>query len=95
MAESADPLGFPVGWLLREPMLNTTRIATAQMPVLIVHGDADKQIPVAQGRELYAAAREPRQLRIVPRAGHEDVQIVMGTPAFAVLVRAFANAVAP
>ena len=29
------------------------------------------------------------------RAGHEDVQIVMGTPALAALVRAFANAAAP
>lgn len=32
-AETANPLGIPVGWLMREPMRNTTRIATIQAPV--------------------------------------------------------------
>jgi fermentation-respiration switch protein FrsA (DUF1100 family) len=84
MAESADPLGFPVRWLLREPMLNTAKIATITAPVLILHGDADIQIPVQQGRDLYAAATStPKKLEIVKGAGHNDVPTKMGFVAYA------------
>jgi len=95
MAESADPLGIPVGWLLREPMLNTQHIAAVNAPVLILHGDADVKIPWEQGRDLYNAARDPRQLRIVPGAGHETVQKVMGVTTLGALLRTFTNAGAP
>jgi hypothetical protein len=76
-------------------MLNTERIAKVTAPVLVMHGDADILIPVAQGRELYAAAHEPRQLRIVTGAGHDEVQKVLGLPAFSALVRSFTNAGVP
>ena len=95
MAETTDPLGFPVEWLLKQPMLNTARIATVQFPVLIMHGDADQQIPTDQGRDLYAAARDPKQLRIVAGAGHDNVLHTMGLAAVSLLLRTFTNAAAP
>ncbi len=95
MAQCADPLGFPVSWLMQEPMVNTTRIATVQAPVLILHGTDDVQIPVAQGRALYEAAHDPKELVIVPGAGHEDVEQVMGLAAFRTLMQQFTNAIAP
>lgn len=39
-------------------------------PWLIVHGEDDESVPVAEARALAAAAGEPRELRIVPGAGH-------------------------
>ncbi len=95
MATSADPLGFPVQWLLREPMVNTAKIATVSMPVLILHGAADIQIPVQQGRDLFAAARDPKQLQVVAGAGHNDVQTLMGVTAYRTLLRAFTAADTP
>lgn len=95
MAESADPLGFPVQWLLRQPMRNTDRIARVTAPVLVMHGDADALIPVAQGRALYAAAHDPKQLRIVNGAGHDEVQKGLGVAVFGALVRTFTNAAVP
>jgi fermentation-respiration switch protein FrsA (DUF1100 family) len=95
MATSADPLGFPVQWLLREPMVNTARIATVSMPVLILHGEADIQIPVQQGRDLHAAANNPKQLQVVSGAGHNDVQTLMGVTAYRTLLRAFTAADTP
>jgi fermentation-respiration switch protein FrsA (DUF1100 family) len=95
MAETANPLGIPVTWLLREPMRNTTRIATVRAPVFIMHGEADNLIPVAQGRALYAAAKDPRQLRIVAGAGHDDVHKVLGVTTFGTLLRTFTNAAVP
>jgi uncharacterized protein len=41
-------------------------------PVLISHGDADRLIPVEQGRELFAAAPGPKQLVINPGGHHND-----------------------
>lgn len=95
MATSADPLGFPVQWLLREPMMNTTKIAAVSMPVLILHGEADIQIPVQQGRDLFSAARDPKQLQVVARAGHNDVQTALGAATFRSLIRTFTRADTP
>ena len=49
------------------------------IPLLILHGDLDTIVPVHHGQELYEAALEPKQLWIVPGAGHiqamrQDVQ---------------------
>lgn len=95
MAESADPLGFPVTWLLRNPLENTKTLASVTAPVLIMHGDGDKQIPVSQANDLRAAVRSRAELRIVTGAGHEDVQKVIGLPALRTLLAGFTNAVAP
>jgi fermentation-respiration switch protein FrsA (DUF1100 family) len=40
------------------------------VPVLILHGDADKVVPVRHGERLYHLAEEPKQLWIAPGAGH-------------------------
>ena len=40
------------------------------IPLLILHGDQDRTVPMRHGKILYDAAREPKQLWIVPGAGH-------------------------
>ena len=40
------------------------------IPLLVLHGERDTIVPVHHGRELYEAALEPKQLWIVPGAGH-------------------------
>jgi dipeptidyl aminopeptidase/acylaminoacyl peptidase len=39
-------------------------------PVLLIHGDKDDLVPVEQARELFAKAGEPKELIIIPGAGH-------------------------
>ena len=39
-------------------------------PLLLIHGALDTHTPPSQSEELYAAAHEPKQLWIVPGAGH-------------------------
>lgn len=92
MARSANPLGFPVRWLLNEPLENDLRIPLVRSPVLVIHGDADIQIPVEQGRALYAKANNPKTLVVVPGAGHEDVPTRMGSAGYASLLRSATNA---
>ena len=42
------------------------------VPVLIVHGDKDLYFPQEHGRELYAGAREPKELWLLPGFGHAE-----------------------
>ena len=42
----------------------------APRPILFIHGDADNVVPVEMSKKLFAAAKEPKELWIVPGAGH-------------------------
>ncbi len=46
------------------------KLAQVKAPVLISHGDPDPVIPTSEARLLFAAANEPKQLLIIPGAGH-------------------------
>lgn len=43
------------------------------VPLLVVHGDADTFFPLEHARQLYEAARDPRELWIEPGFGHAEV----------------------
>jgi pimeloyl-ACP methyl ester carboxylesterase len=43
------------------------------VPLLVVHGDADRYFPVEHAEQLYGAARDPRELWIEPAFGHAEV----------------------
>jgi fermentation-respiration switch protein FrsA (DUF1100 family) len=44
----------------------------APVPLLIVHGDRDLYFPAEHARQLYAAARDPKELWIIPGMGHAE-----------------------
>jgi fermentation-respiration switch protein FrsA (DUF1100 family) len=65
------PLQAPLSLLVTDrysPSLWIGRVNP--VPVLILQGDADKVVPVSHGETLYRLAEEPKQLWIVPGAGH-------------------------
>jgi len=64
---------LPVRWLLKDRFENLEKIADIATPLLIVHGEHDRTIPVALGRRLFAAAPEPRTGVFIPNAGHNDL----------------------
>jgi fermentation-respiration switch protein FrsA (DUF1100 family) len=43
-------------------------------PILIIHGGADDKIGPESGRQLYAAANEPKELLFIDEAGHVDFE---------------------
>lgn len=55
------------------------KIASIHCPLLVIHGDVDTLIPVEEGKALYAAANEPKELYIVRGADHNDVGMVAGS----------------
>jgi uncharacterized protein len=68
----------PLSALAKDAYPNRERIRRLDAPVLILHGDVDDIVPLAQGQALFEAAREPRRLRVVPGAGHNDLVQAMG-----------------
>lgn len=67
--------GYPPS--LRDWMMGFEEVAPvrwvagiAPMPVLLLHGSQDELIPLDHAWELYRAAGEPKQVRIIQGAGH-------------------------
>ncbi|MEP6883762.1 MAG: alpha/beta fold hydrolase [Gammaproteobacteria bacterium] len=68
---------WPARWAVRHSDLLNPALAPAALigafaprPLLIIGGSADREVPEALVRELYAAAHKPKALWIVPGAGH-------------------------
>jgi fermentation-respiration switch protein FrsA (DUF1100 family) len=49
------------------------RIRDLHAPLLVMHGDEDRIVPVIYGEALYDAAREPKRIEIFRGAGHNDM----------------------
>jgi len=49
---------------------NETKVAEVACPVLVIHGERDRTISVAQGRAVFAAAREPKRLCLFAEGEH-------------------------
>jgi hypothetical protein len=63
---------LPIDLILRQRFDSLQKIKSLKMPVLFIHGTADPQIPVAMGQALYDATPEPKQILIIPQAGHDN-----------------------
>ena len=48
-------------------------------PVLIIAGEGDDMIPAENGRRLYQAAREPKELWVIPVGGHGGTVAAAGS----------------
>ncbi|MDA0261813.1 MAG: alpha/beta hydrolase [Proteobacteria bacterium] len=65
---------LPVRLMLKDRYDSISRITGINAPLLIIHGEADRTIPVSHGRKLLAAALEPKTGEFVPGAGHSDLR---------------------
>ena len=64
---------LPVRLLMKDQFRSRDFIGQVKVPLLIVHGDADRVIPVAQGRRLLEMANEPKELAIFAGDGHDAI----------------------
>ena len=64
---------LPVRLLMKDQFRSRDFISLMKVPLLILHGDADGVVPVAQGRALFAMANDPKQMVEIPGAGHDAV----------------------
>ncbi|MBS0250864.1 MAG: alpha/beta hydrolase, partial [Proteobacteria bacterium] len=76
---SAEFPWLPVGLLLKDQYESIKYIQDVHVPIFIMHGDADEVVPVEMGRRLFAAANEPKEIKIVHGGGH----VIHDGPTFA------------
>jgi fermentation-respiration switch protein FrsA (DUF1100 family) len=62
----------PEGWKLIPVPPAEAAAKIAPVPLLIVHGDRDLYFPPEHARQLYDAAREPKELWLLPGFGHAE-----------------------
>ena len=72
VAAAAYPF-VPVRWALKDTFRSDTRIAKAAAPLLVLHGEDDRVVPIRFGERLFALAREPKRFVRFPRGGHVDL----------------------
>ncbi len=51
---------IPVGLLLKDKFDNKSKIKNINVPVLIMHGEADQIVPFSMGKKIYEIANEPK-----------------------------------
>ena len=63
----------PAICLVRDRFDSLSRISQITSPLLILHGERDRVVPVRHGRALLAAATAPKEGWFCPEAGHETL----------------------
>jgi uncharacterized protein len=63
---------LPVEWILSQKFDTLGKISEVTMPVLFVHGAADRFVPARFSQALYDAARAPKKLLLVEGATHNN-----------------------
>ncbi len=64
---------LPLHLVARNQFRSIHKVGRLTLPKLFIHGGADERVPPALGRRLYEAAAEPKELYLVPGAGHNDL----------------------
>jgi abhydrolase domain-containing protein 17 len=71
-------VAVPFPLLPFDKFANLDKMRKVCCPVLVMHGQADKIIPIQHGQALYEAAPEPKMSLWVAEAGHNDFTWVAG-----------------
>jgi fermentation-respiration switch protein FrsA (DUF1100 family) len=63
----------PVRWLIKDTFHSDARIGQVSAPILVLHGEDDRVVPISFGERLFALAREPKRMVRFPQGGHVNL----------------------
>jgi len=63
----------PAARMVTDRYDSLSRIGKVKAPILVLHGERDRVVPIRYGRALLDAAPEPKEGWFAPDAGHEDL----------------------
>jgi alpha-beta hydrolase superfamily lysophospholipase len=72
MAKAVSYSWLPLQWILSQKIDTVDKVREVRMPVLFVHGAADRFVPARFSQALYEAARGPKRLLLVDGATHNN-----------------------
>ncbi|MGA1601702.1 MAG: alpha/beta hydrolase [Prochlorothrix sp.] len=72
MAHFAQKFTYlPLSWVLWQRFDTLAKVPQLRIPVLFVHGTADRTVPAEMSERLYHAAPEPKSLALIPEVDHD------------------------
>lgn len=77
MAKEVLPF-FPSGPFITESFDNLQGVRSLSRPLLVIGGDQDRVVPPWMAKAVFEAASSPKQLLIIPGAGHDDAPWIGG-----------------
>lgn len=69
---------FPADLILHQNFDSISKLKLLRMPLFLIHGARDQDIPVVMSQVLYDKATVPKKLLILPEAGHNDLISIGG-----------------
>jgi uncharacterized protein len=78
MARAAYPFLPPVRPLIRTRYETIAKVPKLALPLLVLHGERDEIVPLAQGRRVFEVAGGPKRFFTIPGAGHNDTYVTGG-----------------
>ena len=63
----------PVRWLIKDAFHSDERILRVKTPLLVLHGERDRIVPIVFGERLFKLAREPKRMVRFPLGGHVNL----------------------
>jgi fermentation-respiration switch protein FrsA (DUF1100 family) len=63
----------PVRWLIKDAFRSDLRIARVHAPIIVLHGERDRIVPIRFGERLFALANEPKRMVRFPNGTHVDL----------------------
>ncbi|MCY7276769.1 MAG: alpha/beta hydrolase [Phormidesmis sp. CAN_BIN44] len=84
---------FPIELILTQKFDSIGKVRSLKMPSLFIHGMDDTLIPVSICKALYEAAPQPKQLLLIPQAGHNHRDPEFDKPENLQVIRDFAKRV--
>jgi fermentation-respiration switch protein FrsA (DUF1100 family) len=91
LVKDNSQLAIPGSFLTGLEYDNLSKIGRVGAPLQIFHGDADEYVRPAHGIALFDAASPPKELWLVPGAGH-DTERIQRHPEYAARLTAFVDA---
>lgn len=64
---------IPVRWLMKDQFRSDEHIGRVQAPVLVLHGELDRVVPISFGERLYAMITARKQFVRFSRGNHSDL----------------------
>lgn len=64
---------LPVDYMMKDRYENAAKILSVTSPLLIVHGDEDRTIPIHLAQKLFDAAKHPKEFVTINGGGHSDL----------------------
>ena len=63
------------GYLMKDSYRSIDLVDSVDMPMLVMHGENDRIVPIELGQKLFDRAQEPKTFVRIPGAGHNDLHL--------------------